>query len=75
MLGNFYNLFGGTNAVSIHLSPGGPYRVEDVVQGAKPTRMSLRLWSTTLKPSLNGCGRPAKRRSEVEIYWSALPRA
>ena len=32
-MGNLHNLFGSTNAVSIRLSPGGPYRVEHVVRG------------------------------------------
>ena len=33
VMGNLHNLFGSTNAVSILLSPGGPYRVEHVVRG------------------------------------------
>ena len=33
VMGNLHNLFGSTNAVSIRLSPGGPYRVEHVVRG------------------------------------------
>ena len=33
VMGNLLNLFGSTNAVSIRLSPGGPYRVEHVVRG------------------------------------------